>query len=107
MPFQDIISPNTEINTGERVEIEAITRAKTTAREAENGSDVDSDCDEAHTTSLEPVLDKDKIKVYQQGDPRLRYVYSYLSRGTLPGDPKLTRNTLTMAPDFSIVDGFL
>ena len=107
MPFQDIISPNTEINTGERIEIEAITRAKTTAREAENGSDVDSDCDEAHTTSLEPILDKDKIKVYQQEDPRLRYVYSYLSRGTLPGDPKLARNTLTMAPDFSIVDGFL
>ena len=104
------MSQNSEINSKEVTEVKAVTRAQTKADQQESDSDLESDSDEPPTPSRSnPILDKDQIRTYQQEDPRLKYIYNYLANGTLPGtgDPKLARNTLTMAPDFSLVDGLL
>ena len=66
----------------------------------------DDDVDRA-TETLDPILDKDRIKELQQQDPKLKYIYGYLAEGNLPGDGKEARETLYQSPHFSLTDGIL
>ena len=85
MPFNDIIKHHTH-----EVEITAVTTRgmdrKQVDEDAESDKDGVSDEDvDLATGTLDPILDKDRIKEMQQ-DLKLKHIYGYLAEGNLPSD---------------------
>ena len=79
MPFNDIIKHHTH-----EVEITAVTTRGMDRKQADEDAESDEDgvghddVDRA-TGTLDPILDKDRIKELQQQDPKLKYIYIWLS----------------------------